>query len=101
MHTSIELVLKPEDYHNSDTVKSIVCSNLKISDKEKITIITKKKSIDARSRNIVFRVKYDVFINEEPETGLFNLNSKQLSNKKAIIIGFGPAGMFAALKLLE
>lgn len=101
MHTSIELVLKPEDYHNSDTVKSIVCSNLKISDKEKITIITKKKSIDARSRNIVFRVKYDVFINEEPENELFSLNAKPLSDKKAIVIGFGPAGMFAALKLLE
>jgi len=62
----------------------------------------KKKSLDARSRTIIYRLKVEIYTNEdylEKKTTQFNAVGN--SNKEAIIVGFGPAGMFAALQLLN
>lgn len=62
-----------------------------------------RKSIDARKRNIMFNYKVDVYINEPvPETSDYTFHYKDVSNAKPIhIIGFGPAGMWAALRCIE
>ena len=62
-----------------------------------------RKSIDARKRNIIFNYKVDVYINEPvPETSDYTFDYKDVSNAKPIhIIGFGPAGMWAALRCIE
>ena len=62
-----------------------------------------RKSIDARKRNIMFNYKVDVYINEPvPETSEYHFDYKDVSNAKPIhIIGFGPAGMYAALRCIE
>lgn len=62
-----------------------------------------RKSIDARKRNIMFNYKVEVYINEPvPETSDYHFDYKDVSNAKPIhIIGFGPAGMYAALRCLE
>jgi uncharacterized FAD-dependent dehydrogenase len=62
-----------------------------------------RKSIDARKRNIMFNYKVEVYINEPvPETSDYTFDYKDVSNGKPIhIIGFGPAGMWAALRCIE
>ncbi|MGB0981441.1 MAG: NAD(P)/FAD-dependent oxidoreductase [Winogradskyella sp.] len=62
-----------------------------------------RKSIDARKRRIMFNYKVDVYINEPvPENSNYTFNYKEVSNAKPIhIIGFGPAGMYAALRCIE
>ena len=62
-----------------------------------------RKSIDARKRNIMFNYKIDVYINEPvPKTSDYTFYYKDVSNAKPIhIIGFGPAGMWAALRCIE
>lgn len=62
-----------------------------------------RKSIDARKRTIMFNYKVDVYINEPvPETSDYTFDYKDVSNAKPIhIIGFGPAGMWAALRCIE
>lgn len=62
-----------------------------------------RKSIDARKRNIMFNYKVEVYINEPmPETSDYTFDYKDVSNAKPIhIIGFGPAGMWAALRCIE
>ncbi|MEO6133961.1 MAG: FAD-dependent protein [Ginsengibacter sp.] len=63
-----------------------------------------KKSIDARSKNIWTNLTLNVFFDEPFEQrDLLNFQFKQVDSKskKCIIIGGGPAGIFAALKLLE
>jgi len=60
-----------------------------------------RRSLDARKKPIVFRLR--VVVNPE-QTELLTeaYQSASLnSDKTAIIVGFGPAGMFAALELLE
>jgi len=62
-----------------------------------------RKSIDARKRLIILNYKIAVYINEAlPETSDYHFDYKDVSKAKAIhIIGFGPAGMYAALRCIE
>ncbi len=61
-----------------------------------------KKSIDARRKPIKVNLQIDVFLNEEPEKDNFALQLKNVSNAPEVaIIGAGPAGLFAALRLIE
>jgi uncharacterized protein len=62
-----------------------------------------KRSIDARSRNIRFNLKLRVFHNEpySEEHPLLVEYPDVSAKKPIIIIGAGPAGLFAALKAIE
>ncbi len=62
-----------------------------------------RKSIDARKKETIFNYKVAVYINEQvPEKSEYNFNYKDVSKAKEIhIIGFGPAGMYAALRCIE
>ena len=62
-----------------------------------------RKSIDARKQTIYFNYKLAVYIREKaPENSTYFFDYKDVSKAKPIhIIGFGPAGMWAALRCLE
>ncbi|CAM1370356.1 conserved hypothetical protein [Tenacibaculum sediminilitoris] len=62
-----------------------------------------RKSIDARKKEVVFNYKVAVYINEpQPDTSDYIFEYKDVSNAKEIhIVGFGPAGMYAALRCIE
>ena len=62
-----------------------------------------RKSIDARKKDIIFNYKVAVYINEEiNDKSEYNFDYKDVSNAKEVhIIGFGPAGMYAALRCIE
>jgi len=68
-----------------------------------IEIKIERKSIDARKPNIYFNYKLEVYINEPmPTAKNYSFEYKDVSSAKPIhIIGFGPAGMWAALRCLE
>jgi uncharacterized FAD-dependent dehydrogenase len=62
-----------------------------------------RKSIDARKSKVVFNYKIAVYINEPiQKESEYIFNYKDVSKSKEIhIIGFGPAGMYAALRCIE
>jgi uncharacterized FAD-dependent dehydrogenase len=62
-----------------------------------------KRSIDARQKAVKINLKVAVFWNEEyQETKLQLPGYKDVSNaREVIIVGAGPAGLFAALQLIE
>ena len=62
-----------------------------------------RKSIDARKKLIIFNYKVAVYLNEIPSKKPdYTFDYKDVSSAKEIhIIGFGPAGMYAALRCLE
>ena len=62
-----------------------------------------KRSIDARQRNIFINLTVRVYVNEESETQLFDpIYYPDVSDgPQAVVVGAGPAGLFAALRLIE
>jgi uncharacterized FAD-dependent dehydrogenase len=73
-------------------------------DKSEISAVkVLRKSIDARKKDIIFNYKVAVYIAENiPEKSDYIFDYKDVSNAKEVhIIGFGPAGMYAALRCIE
>lgn len=102
MTKEIELVIPPEYINDYSYQKSLAAKFLKLNVEEITAVQVIRRSVDARSRNPVFRAKAIVYVNEEPadifHTIRFNPVKK---NKKVLIVGMGPGGMFAALRLIE
>ncbi len=100
----IELVLLPEERHDETAIREKAARQTGIL-AEKITHIeTLKVSLDARSRQPVFRLKAAVYAAPNvftPEPAILSGFRPVDERRKVIIIGAGPAGYFAALELLE
>ncbi|SDE77205.1 hypothetical protein SAMN05421636_107196 [Pricia antarctica] len=61
-----------------------------------------RKSIDARKPDVIFNYKLAVFIGEDVPSNTHIFDYKNVSKSRPVhIIGFGPAGMWAALRCLE
>ena len=103
MKHELNLVVSPEEAANEDTLKAIAARQLFASTKSITFIKVLKRSIDARSRNIKINIKLEVYINEQPSAApLYKINYPDVANgKPVIIVGSGPAGLFAALQLIE
>ena len=102
MIREIELVLPPEHSDDADFIRDLARKSLNISHERNIKVQILKRSIDARSRKVVFRLKVNVFIDELPEPEIFTVKYQNVSDKKPVlIVGAGPAGLFAALRCIE
>ena len=104
MQQKISLKLLPPDA--ADDV-AIIENIAKVSGK-KITEISGyhllKKSIDARGKTVWINLTINAFINEpfhQRTSQEFDFKDVSNAAKKVIIIGGGPAGIFAALQLIE
>ena len=62
-----------------------------------------RKSIDARQRNIAVNLKLRVYIGEEPQEPAFiPIDYPCVAGaRRVVVVGEGPAGLFAALRLIE
>lgn len=102
MQKEIELAIVPERIADENFLKQEASERLKIPFDRIKGIKIRKRSIDARSRKVVFRIRVIVYIDEEASAQRFELNHENVSGASpVIIIGAGPAGLFAALQCIE
>jgi len=102
MKKEIELVLPPEFVDDYAYQKNLAARELKLNTEEISAVQVIRRSVDARSKNPIFRAKTIVYLNEKPPDIFSPINFKPVKgNKKVLIVGMGPAGMFAALRLIE
>ncbi len=101
MIKELDISVSPGFIHDYNYLKTLAAKQLNVNLNEINSIVIQKRSIDSRKRP-VYRLKLNVFINESPEANkaVFNFNPVN-SKKRLIIIGSGPAGLFAALKAIE
>ena len=103
MHQSLQLTLPPETALDTANFQQFISQKLQLSDVESLTIRKIRQSIDARSRQVKVNVETEIFVDELP-TPLINYqkNYPDVSQKPAVVVvGCGPAGVFAALRLIE
>ena len=104
MQKKITLRLSPSEASDDAEIKNNLALSLGVKTSAISGFQLLKKSIDARSKQIFFNITLHAFINE-PFKILpplhFEFNEVTSAPKKVIIIGAGPAGLFAAIKLIE
>ncbi|MES2380138.1 MAG: FAD-binding protein [Bacteroidota bacterium] len=102
MKKTIQLTALPEQLKTDADIKLEINKNFGIDFNEINGFTYVKKSIDARKKPVRINLTLDVFINENPVKETISFDFKNVSNAKEIaIIGAGPAGLFAALQLIE
>ncbi|PJA05595.1 MAG: FAD-binding protein [Flavobacteriales bacterium CG_4_10_14_0_2_um_filter_35_18] len=103
MIRAINFRISIKEAGNEDLLKQKVAKYLNLDAQAIKGIKILKKSIDARKSPIVFNYKLEIYINQSAPEGIsYHFNYRDVSQAKPIhIIGFGPAGMFAALRCLE
>ncbi len=106
MIKTIELVLLPEEAADKAIRVQKASEVLSVPESHITFLKPLKRSIDARSRQVKIRMKADVFINESPPppknfSDSFQFYKNISDQPPVIIVGAGPAGMFAALRLIE
>lgn len=103
MAREIELKFSPEKAFDIDHIKKSAALSLNIPIEDIAAVQLIKRSIDARKKPVIYVIRMNVYLHgeviQETDKG-FELKPQTLK-KKIAVIGFGPAGMFAALQLLE
>ncbi len=103
MQQEFQIQVSPEVAQHTEQLKQFIATKnkLRILDIKHIEIL--KRSIDARQKNIKINLKIKAYINEafvEKPIEIPQYSDVSKANT-VLIIGAGPAGLFAALKLIE
>ena len=104
MPQELLLQVSPEIAANELLLKDYIGKQIKVSPKEIQHVSILKRSIDARQKAIKINLKVSVYFNNEPfqETKLQLPEYKNVATaQEVIVVGAGPAGLFAALQLIE
>lgn len=100
---TVELVLKPEEAFDDDKFNALLYSRLGLKQDGSVFVNPVRRSIDARSKDVVIRVQCEIVEPSEARP-LISYEKPQKdvnSSRRVIVVGSGPAGLFAALRLIE
>jgi uncharacterized FAD-dependent dehydrogenase len=104
MPKEFQFQVSPEVAANEDLLQQAVAKQLIISAKDIQKVVVQKRSIDARQIAVKINLKGQAFLQDEnfieKEMELPNYSDVSKA-KEVIIVGAGPAGLFAALQLIE
>ena len=103
MTQEYQLRILPEIAANEQRLKSYLAQEkgLNLRDIQATRIL--KRSIDARQRTIFINLKVRVYINELPKEDEYEhtVYNKVEGKPQVVVVGAGPGGLFAALRLIE
>ena len=97
-----EIVCPPGQQDDETILKTLAAAGLNIPPKRINAIKVLKRSIDARGRKVVYRMQVCVYIDKPYQPEIINVQYKNVKDaRQVIIVGAGPAGLFAALRCIE
>lgn len=104
MPRELLIQVSPEMANNEEMLYQHVSKlvHTSVTDLQKIVVL--KRSIDARQKAIKFNLKLNIYFKDEvfTESKIELPNYPNVTNKQeVIVVGAGPAGLFAALQLIE
>lgn len=103
INKTLELTLSPEIALDDSAFKRHVFKVLKIRENSQAIIRKTRQSIDARGRTVKVIIQAEVYLDgKAPDLFNYRMDYPDVSKgEKVIIVGCGPAGLFAALRLIE
>ena len=104
MQQKLSLKVLPSEASDPLVIKQLIASSLSKITQQVTGYSILKKSLDARAKTIWVNLTVNAFIDEHfysSERPNFHFRNVHLAKNKVIIIGAGPAGLTAALSLLE
>lgn len=98
-----EIILLPEEAFNEELFYPSLYQRAGLKQDSGLYIKPIRRSIDARARQVIVRVLCEIFpVNEKKDSIRYVKPEVNVSNsKRVIVVGSGPAGLFAALRLIE
>lgn len=101
--TSLQLRVLPQVAYDAANLRADVAHRLGVDPQQIHAIRTVKRSIDARQRQVMVNLTLEVFIDKDPTTLSFErIHYGDVSAApQAVVVGAGPGGLFAALRLVE
>ena len=100
MVRDIDIVLRPEE-QNDDGRRRAVSVKLSVSSDDIAHMTILRKSIDARRKDIKINERIRVYIGDDPAVENPVIFPYVGASPAAVVVGAGPAGLFAALTLIE
>ena len=101
----IDIRVTPEVAHHPERLKQSLAEHIGIPVEELLEFKIIKRSIDARARQIKYQLRIAYFLRDEsviwPTQQPKEYQQVTDQDPKVLVIGSGPAGLFAALKLIE
>ena len=93
----------PQVAYNEQNIIDYISREMGIDRRTVTHVRILKKSIDARQKQIYINLTLRIFINEEPADEEYTKTEYPDVSKapQVIVVGAGPCGLFAALKLIE
>ncbi|MBC7850116.1 MAG: FAD-binding protein [Chitinophagaceae bacterium] len=104
MQQTITIKLKPAEADNATVINRHIGSTIAVAKNRISGFHVIKRSLDARSRQPWIILTVLVFVDEpfySPVIQQLTLLDVSASKEHVVIVGAGPAGLFAALKLIE
>jgi len=104
MKKILQLQLDPSEAYDEVQFKKSALQKAGIRPSEdEVFIRQNRRSIDARGRKVRVNVEAEIFLKESPDSRLqIDIDYPHVGNaERIIIVGAGPAGMFAALRAIE
>ncbi len=103
MINEYQIRVLPQQAANSQTIADFIARDKGLDLRTILAVRVLKRSIDARQRTIYVNLKVRVYINEYPQDEEYvpTCYPDVSSKPHAIVVGEGPGGLFASLKLIE
>lgn len=101
---NLTLRLKPENAYDETRLRIHISTLLNIDVNAINDIVIAKRSIDARQKQVMINLTVNAYVGEKaPKNPIgMKIEYPDVSGKQAVtIVGAGPAGLFAALRLIE
>ena len=102
LRTVLSINLYPKQAADENSWREVAARKLKIHSADISFIRIIRRSVDARGKNVKINLGLEVFTGELPDDNPTVFEYQWVGNKpEVLIVGAGPAGLFAALRLTE